>query len=63
MQTITQHHERIAVRMSDQMRCVYCGNVLYSRPYSCCGEVNHCEPVDDEAEPQPCAASTTGDTE
>ena len=34
--------------MSEQMRCVYCGNVMYSRPYSCCGEVNHCEPVEDE---------------
>ena len=34
--------------MSEQMRCVYCGNVMHSRPYSCCGEVNHCEPVDDE---------------
>lgn len=49
--------------MSEQMRCVYCGNVLHSRPYSCCGEVNHCEPVDDQAEPQPCAASTTGDAQ
>lgn len=31
-----------------QMRCVYCGNALHSRPYACCGEVNHCEPVEDE---------------
>lgn len=34
--------------MSERMRCVYCGNVLHSRPYSCCGEVNHCEPVENE---------------
>lgn len=41
--------------MSERMRCVHCGNVLYSRPYSCCGEVGHCVPDLDESDADPVA--------